>query len=212
VFHLQGSELVALILIALVVLGPEKLPDAIRRFGRLYGELKKMSSGFQSELRSALDEPMKEMRETADLIKKSATFTDDSTAGKDGKGETLTDVLRRATQVATGAPAPAAPGAPAASPGAAATARGGGRAPSARPEHCSDAAPTRRDPFASAAAMSAAVRKPAASESIAAEVAAATASPFAAPPRGTPRIDLPAPPGVETSHDAGDAGGEQLTS
>jgi sec-independent protein translocase protein TatB len=31
-----------------------------------------MGNGFQSELKSALDEPMREMRETADLVKKAA--------------------------------------------------------------------------------------------------------------------------------------------
>jgi Tat protein translocase TatB subunit len=72
VFNLQGSEIVVILLLALVVLGPEKLPDAIRRFSRTYAELKKMGSGFQSELKNALDEPMREMRETSDLIRRAA--------------------------------------------------------------------------------------------------------------------------------------------
>jgi len=74
VFNLSGSEMVFLLLLALIVLGPEKLPEAVRRFGRTYGEVKKMTSGFQSELRSALDEPMREMRETADALRKAATI------------------------------------------------------------------------------------------------------------------------------------------
>lgn len=73
-FNLSGSEMVFLLLIALVVLGPEKLPEAVRKFGKTYGELKKMSSGFQSELRSALDEPMKEMRETADTLRQAVSI------------------------------------------------------------------------------------------------------------------------------------------
>lgn len=71
-FNLQGSEIIVILLLALVVLGPEKLPDAVRRFTRTYAELKKMSSGFQSELKSALDEPMREMRETANLVRDAA--------------------------------------------------------------------------------------------------------------------------------------------
>ena len=59
-------------LLALVVLGPEKLPDAVRRFSKTYGELKKMGSGFQTELKSALDEPMREMRETAQMVRDAA--------------------------------------------------------------------------------------------------------------------------------------------
>jgi sec-independent protein translocase protein TatB len=73
-FNLSGSEIVFLLLIALVVLGPERLPDAMRRFGKTYSEVKKMSAGFQSELKSALDEPMREMRETADAVRKAANF------------------------------------------------------------------------------------------------------------------------------------------
>ncbi len=73
-FNLSGSELVFLLLLALIVLGPEKLPEAVRRFGKTYGEIKKMSTGFQTELRSALDEPMREMRETADALKKAVNL------------------------------------------------------------------------------------------------------------------------------------------
>jgi sec-independent protein translocase protein TatB len=78
VFNLSGSEIVFLLLIALVVLGPEKLPEAVRKFGKTYGEFKKMTSGFQSELKTALDEPMREMRETADAFKKAANFDFDA--------------------------------------------------------------------------------------------------------------------------------------
>lgn len=74
-FNLSGSEIVVILLLALVVLGPEKLPDAIRRFGKMYSELRRMSTSFQDELRSTLDEPMREMRETADLLREQADFT-----------------------------------------------------------------------------------------------------------------------------------------
>jgi len=71
VFNLQGSEIIVILLLALVVLGPEKLPDAIRKFSQTYSELKKMGTGFQSEIKSALDEPMREMRDTANLLRDS---------------------------------------------------------------------------------------------------------------------------------------------
>lgn len=73
-FNLSGSEIVFLLIIALVVLGPEKLPDAVRKFGKFYGEFKRMSTGFQTELRNALDEPMREMRETSDALRKAANL------------------------------------------------------------------------------------------------------------------------------------------
>jgi Tat protein translocase TatB subunit len=79
VFNLTGSEIIFLLLMGLVVLGPDRLPEAMRRVGKAYGEFKKMSSGFQTEMRSVLDEPLRELRETADLAKNAAMF--DFTAG-----------------------------------------------------------------------------------------------------------------------------------
>ncbi len=75
-FNLTGSEIMFLLIIGLVVLGPEKLPDAIRRVGRLYSELKRMSSGVQSDLRKVMDEPLKEMMGTTNSMK--ALFNDTS--------------------------------------------------------------------------------------------------------------------------------------
>jgi sec-independent protein translocase protein TatB len=77
VFNVTGGELVIILLVALIVLGPEKLPDAIRKVGRVYGELRRMSAGFQSELKDALDEPMREMRDTMNTVKGGFTFGDD---------------------------------------------------------------------------------------------------------------------------------------
>ena len=71
---MSGSEVMFLLIIGLVVLGPEKLPDAIRRVGRLYAELKRMSSGVQKDLRQVMDEPIKEFMKTANTAK--SLFTD----------------------------------------------------------------------------------------------------------------------------------------
>ena len=68
-FNLSGSEIVVILLLALVVLGPEKLPDAIRRVGRVYAELRRMGSGFRSEFESAFQEPVGELRQTAEMTK-----------------------------------------------------------------------------------------------------------------------------------------------
>lgn len=73
-FNFQGSELIIILLLALVVLGPEKLPEAMRRMGRVYADLKKMSTGFQEEFRAAVDEPTRELRETANTLRDSLDF------------------------------------------------------------------------------------------------------------------------------------------
>lgn len=87
-FNLTGSEIMFLLIIGLVVLGPEKLPDAIRRVGRLYAELKRMSSGVQTDLRKVMDEPLKEMMNTTNSMK--ALFNDTSDQFKSAAREIAT--------------------------------------------------------------------------------------------------------------------------
>jgi Tat protein translocase TatB subunit len=65
VFNFSGSEVIFLMILGLVILGPEKLPGVLRKAGRLYGEFKRVTSDAQSELRQALDQPMKEIQSTA---------------------------------------------------------------------------------------------------------------------------------------------------
>lgn len=56
--NLGTGELLLIALVALIVLGPSKLPEAARQVGHWMGELRRLSSGFQSELRDALKEPV----------------------------------------------------------------------------------------------------------------------------------------------------------
>lgn len=82
-FNLSGSEIIVILLLALVVLGPEKLPDAMRRAGKTFAELKKLSSGFQDEVRKGFEEPVREIRKTAATVKSAARVTTDTVTGKD---------------------------------------------------------------------------------------------------------------------------------
>jgi sec-independent protein translocase protein TatB len=85
VFNVTGTELVIILLVALIVLGPEKLPGAVRKFGQVYGELRRMSQGFQTELRDALDEPLREVRDTMNSVT-SGFNADDGTKPDDDGG------------------------------------------------------------------------------------------------------------------------------
>lgn len=73
-FNLSGSEIVFLLIIGLVVLGPEKLPSALRKAGRIYGEFRRIASGAESDFRSAFAEPLRELQDTASGYK--TMFTD----------------------------------------------------------------------------------------------------------------------------------------
>jgi sec-independent protein translocase protein TatA len=52
--NVGGGEIVVILLAALLILGPNKLPDAARQLGRAIGELRRVTSGFQRELQDAL--------------------------------------------------------------------------------------------------------------------------------------------------------------
>ena len=56
--NLGTGEVLVILVVALLVLGPDKLPGAARQAGRWLGELRRLSSGFQAELRDALQEPV----------------------------------------------------------------------------------------------------------------------------------------------------------
>jgi Tat protein translocase TatB subunit len=56
--NLGPGEVLVILILALLVLGPEKLPGAARQVGRALGELRRLSSGFSAELRDALQEPV----------------------------------------------------------------------------------------------------------------------------------------------------------
>ena len=53
--NLGGGEILVIMLVALLVLGPSKLPEAARQLGKAVAEFRKVSSGFQRELRAALE-------------------------------------------------------------------------------------------------------------------------------------------------------------
>ena len=55
-FGISGGELAVILLLALVVLGPDRLPVVARKAGQVMGELRKVSSGFEAEMRTAMFE------------------------------------------------------------------------------------------------------------------------------------------------------------
>jgi sec-independent protein translocase protein TatB len=55
-FNVGGGELLVILLVALIVLGPKRLPEAARTVGKVVGEVRRLSTGFQRELREAFDD------------------------------------------------------------------------------------------------------------------------------------------------------------
>jgi Tat protein translocase TatB subunit len=54
-FNIGGGELIVILLIALIVLGPQRLPNAARQLGKAMSDLRRLSTGFQTEMKQALE-------------------------------------------------------------------------------------------------------------------------------------------------------------
>jgi sec-independent protein translocase protein TatB len=55
VSNLGSGEILVVLLLALIVLGPDRLPEAARKIGEFVRQVRQMSSGFQQEVRKAMD-------------------------------------------------------------------------------------------------------------------------------------------------------------
>ncbi|MEM8708670.1 MAG: twin-arginine translocase TatA/TatE family subunit [Actinomycetota bacterium] len=67
--NLGSGELLVIFFVALLVLGPNKLPEAARQVGRAVNEIRRISGGFQREMREAMQEPLKAAEQAkADMI------------------------------------------------------------------------------------------------------------------------------------------------
>lgn len=87
VFNLGGGEIVFLLIAGLVVLGPERLPSVLRTVGKTYGELRRMARGFEQEMKSGFEEPLKEIKRTAEGITKTAFGEIDTEPSPPMRGE-----------------------------------------------------------------------------------------------------------------------------
>ena len=54
---LGPAEILVILVVALIVLGPERLPEAARKVGQFVGEVRRIGAGFQAEVREAMRVP-----------------------------------------------------------------------------------------------------------------------------------------------------------
>jgi Sec-independent protein translocase protein TatA len=67
-FNVTGGELIIILAVALVVLGPERIPEVARSAGRMINKLKTMTEGFSSGVSDVMDDPaMKPFKELTEL-------------------------------------------------------------------------------------------------------------------------------------------------
>lgn len=71
-FNIGPLELLAILVIALLVVGPEELPRAARRVAAFIGELRRQGEEVRAQVREMIDDAVSEedMRSTVDSIEK----------------------------------------------------------------------------------------------------------------------------------------------
>lgn len=59
-FNVGPAEILVILVVALLVLGPQKLPDAARQLGKAMSEFRRVTSGLQDEVRGVLSEHLED--------------------------------------------------------------------------------------------------------------------------------------------------------
>lgn len=88
-----APEILVILVLALLVLGPDRLPQAARTLGRWVGELRRLTGSLQSEVRGVVDEVMGPANETFTGATEAFTSTlntakTGATVGADGASTT----------------------------------------------------------------------------------------------------------------------------
>ena len=113
-----GGELLAILILALVVLGPERIPEMAKSAGKMIAKVKSMTSGLQGQVQGVMDDPaMQPLRELGDFAarprQKLAEYALEAEADERAKAEeAATAAARDAAEAAEAAdPDTAAPAA-----------------------------------------------------------------------------------------------------
>ncbi len=103
-FDIGFSELVVIGLVALIVIGPERLPRVARTVGHLLGRLQRYVSDVKADINREIE--IEELRKMRDSMEKAASDFESSTASELNKVETD---LNRTVAEASGGAEPALP-------------------------------------------------------------------------------------------------------
>jgi sec-independent protein translocase protein TatB len=103
-----APEILVILVLALVVLGPERLPQAARTMGRWVGEVRRVTGSLQAEVRDVVDEVMRPVNETATVATDSFTSTfstKDAPAGTEAVEPEPTTTAASASEASAALPA-----------------------------------------------------------------------------------------------------------
>lgn len=86
--NIGWQEIMLLMIFALIVFGPKRLPEIGRQIGRFLGEVRRVSRDFQREVREAAEPFEREVREAERVARETYDLDPDhSTFRAPGRGE-----------------------------------------------------------------------------------------------------------------------------
>ncbi|MBS0327528.1 MAG: twin-arginine translocase subunit TatB [Proteobacteria bacterium] len=131
-FDIGFSEIVLIAVVALVVLGPERLPKAARTLGHLFGRLQRYVNEVKADISREME--LEELRKLKTEMQGAAQeFERTMTSAANDVASGVRDVERELNEAAAGTAAPAAlPAGTASAPGAPGASAGAGAAEGAR--------------------------------------------------------------------------------
>jgi sec-independent protein translocase protein TatA len=68
--NINGSEIVLIAIIALILFGPKRLPEIGRQVGRAIAEVRKVSREFEREVKNAIEPLEREVRDAEAIARK----------------------------------------------------------------------------------------------------------------------------------------------
>jgi len=80
--NISSTEILIVLVVALIVLGPQRLPDAMKTAGKAYREFRKVSGTVQREINEVVNETTGMFTSTADVISGKSPTGRNSTASK----------------------------------------------------------------------------------------------------------------------------------
>ena len=87
--NLGGGEILVILLIGLIVLGPKRLPEASKQVGKTIRQVRQTSRNFQAELEAAIEDPSIEEaarqkgREMLENEKMENSYSDEANSSED---------------------------------------------------------------------------------------------------------------------------------
>jgi len=93
-FNIGTAELMLILLIALIVVGPRRLPEIGREIGKILSDLRKISQEFTTDLTRELEAPVKELTDLTRELEAPVKELTEMTRELEAPAKELTEMTR----------------------------------------------------------------------------------------------------------------------